>query len=102
MLDDRPDAAFIDHCVHFKPGGAFPFLGAPAIELTDIHLDLESLWGGAAAELRERLRAATTVGERFSLLEHALVSRLRYCATALCLSRWQRSIVRAGEHAFTT
>ena len=66
--------------VHFKPGGAFPFLGAPADELKDMHVDLETLWGRTAVELRERLCAAATVGRRFSLLEDVLVSRLRYAA----------------------
>lgn len=65
--------------VHFRPGGAFPFLGARADELSDAHVDLDTLWGRtAAAELRERLCAATTVGRRFSLLEAALLARLRY------------------------
>jgi hypothetical protein len=41
--------------VHFKPGGAFPFLGALASELTDAHADLADLWGQSALELRERL-----------------------------------------------
>jgi len=41
--------------VHFRPGGAFPFLGLPAGELADAHLDLETLWGRrSAVELRER------------------------------------------------
>ncbi len=63
--------------VNFRPGGAFPFLGAPAGELADTHLDLESLWGPAAVELRERLCAAATPAARFSLLEETLLSRLR-------------------------
>jgi hypothetical protein len=41
--------------VHFKPGGAFPFLGIPAGELADTHVDLETLWVRSAVELRERL-----------------------------------------------
>ncbi len=32
--------------VHFRPGGAFPFLGLPADELADKHIDLE-LFGAA-------------------------------------------------------
>ncbi|HKI01985.1 MAG TPA: helix-turn-helix domain-containing protein [Thermoanaerobaculia bacterium] len=64
--------------VHFRPGGAFPFLGAPAGELADAHVDLEILWGRAAAELRERLCAAGTPEQRFSLLENALLARLRH------------------------
>ena len=63
--------------VHFRPGGAFPFLGLPAGELADAHVDLETLWGRrAAVELRERLCAAATPGERFRLLDEALVARL--------------------------
>ncbi|HEX7186521.1 MAG TPA: helix-turn-helix transcriptional regulator [Thermoanaerobaculia bacterium] len=63
--------------VHFRPGGAFPFLGAPADELADTHIDLATLWGRPAGELRERLCAAATPAERFSLLEEALIARLR-------------------------
>jgi AraC-like DNA-binding protein len=63
--------------VHFKPGGAFPFLGAPPGELADAHVDLETLWGPVARELRERLCSAATPTERFFLLEEALLSRLR-------------------------
>lgn len=62
--------------VHFKPGGAFPFLGVPADELADTHVDLETLWGSSIARLRERLCEARTSTERFQLLQHALLSRL--------------------------
>lgn len=61
---------------HFRPGGAFPFLGLPAGELSDTHLDLETLWGRSAVELRERLCGAVTPAERFRLLEEALMARL--------------------------
>lgn len=62
--------------VHFKPGGAFPFLGTPANELADAHVDLEALWGTSAIELRERLCETKTPSERFDLLEDALVAHL--------------------------
>ncbi|MEU7214218.1 helix-turn-helix transcriptional regulator [Nocardia iowensis] len=63
--------------VHFKPGGALPFLGVPPGELADRHVDLELLWGRRpATELRERLCAATTSMERFTVLESTLRSRL--------------------------
>jgi AraC-like DNA-binding protein len=62
--------------VHFRPGGASPFLGVPAGELADMHVDLEALWGRPAAELRERLCEAATPAERFSLLERTLAARL--------------------------
>jgi AraC-like DNA-binding protein len=62
--------------VHFKPGGAFPFLGLPAGDLADTHVDLETLWGPLAGRLRERLCEARTSAERFRLLQEALLSRL--------------------------
>lgn len=62
--------------VHFKPGGAFQFLGAPASELCDAHADLEALWGRSALELRERLCAASTPPNRFRVVEEVLLSRL--------------------------
>lgn len=62
--------------IHFKPGGAFPFLGLPAGDLADTHVDLETLWGSSAEWLRERLCEARTSDERFHLLQNALLSRL--------------------------
>src|SRR6266542_6886930 len=72
---DTAEAAFIIG-VHFKPGGAFPFLGLPAGDLADTHVDLETLWGPSAGRLRERLCEARTSAERFQLLQEALLSRL--------------------------
>ena len=62
--------------VHFRPGGAWPFLGVPAGDLADAHVDLEALWGRAARELRERLCAAGAPAERFAIMERALTRRL--------------------------
>lgn len=53
VIDPRQHAAMIG--VHFRPGGARPFLGVPPGELADRHVDLEILWGHAAVTLRERL-----------------------------------------------
>jgi len=63
--------------VHFKPGGAFRFLGLPASDLADTHVDLETLWGLSARGLRERLCMARSSTERFQLLQQALFFRLR-------------------------
>lgn len=62
--------------VHFKPGGAFPFLGLPAGDLADTHVDLETLWGPPAGRLRERLCEARTSAERFQLLREEMLGRL--------------------------
>jgi AraC-like DNA-binding protein len=61
--------------VHFKPGGAGAVLGLPPGELADQHVDLETLWGRAAIELRERLCAVGTPAERLVTLEAILQSR---------------------------
>ena len=62
--------------VHFKPAGAFPFLGVSPEELANRHVNLKDLWGSAAPELRERLCEAKTPQSRFRLLENALVTHL--------------------------
>ncbi|HWH61401.1 MAG TPA: helix-turn-helix domain-containing protein [Terriglobales bacterium] len=62
--------------VHFKPGGAFPFLRPPADELRDTHIDLEAIWGRAVAEIRNRLCETISLARRFRLLERFLLSRV--------------------------
>jgi hypothetical protein len=81
--------------VHFRPGGAFPFLGLPAGELADTHVNLETLWGSSAAELRERLCEADTPDQRFRLLEDALMDHLfrpleHHDAVRIALSAFRR------------
>ncbi|MBC7930634.1 MAG: helix-turn-helix domain-containing protein [Rubrivivax sp.] len=61
--------------VHFKPGGAFPFFRVPACELQDETVQLDTLWGASASELRERLLEAATVEEKFRILEQALLGQ---------------------------
>jgi AraC-like DNA-binding protein len=90
--------------VHFKPGGALPFLGVPPGELADRHVDLELLWGRSALELRERLCAAACAATRFALLEVALRSRLPesrqgHPAVPVALGRLARPGVTVGEVA---
>ena len=62
--------------VHFKPGGAFPFLNTNASELANTHASLADLWGSAGHELRERLCAAATPQQRFRIMEKVLRNRL--------------------------
>jgi AraC-like DNA-binding protein len=79
--------------VHFKPGGAFPFLGLPAGDLADTHVDLETLWGPSGGRLRERICEARTSDERFQLLENALLS-------CLCHGAQQHYAVSAALEMF--
>ena len=63
--------------VHFKPGGAFPFLRTiPAGELHNLRVSLDTIWGVDACDLQERLQEAATSAARFRLLEAALLARL--------------------------
>jgi len=61
--------------IHFKPGGAYPFLGVPSVELHDSHVALDALWGSFVRELRERVLEACTMTGRLVILEQALLAR---------------------------
>ena len=74
VVDTREHASIVG--VHFKAGGALPFLGLPLGELADRHVDLASLWGPTAVELRDRLCSAPEPKSRFRILEEALARRL--------------------------
>jgi AraC-like DNA-binding protein len=63
--------------VSFKPGGAYRFLHLPLSELQNQVVSLDAIWGGFAAEIRERLYLAPTIQARFALLEELLLARLR-------------------------
>ena len=62
--------------VHFRPGGAFPFLRMPAGELRDSTVPLDALWGRGANDLRDRLLGAATHQDRFEILERVLLDEL--------------------------
>jgi len=48
----------------------------PSGELADVHVNLETLWGRSAVELRERLCGAAASLERFRMLEEALLAHM--------------------------
>jgi AraC-like DNA-binding protein len=76
VLDPRQQNSVVG--IHFRPGGAPAFLGAPGGEFSDRHVGLEDVWGPSRArELRARLIEATSPEAMFSLLEAALLARLR-------------------------
>jgi AraC-like DNA-binding protein len=63
--------------VHFKPGGAFPFLNAPADDLHNAHVPLNDLWGRQSRVLHERLCEAHTPPGMFRVLEQCLLAQVR-------------------------
>lgn len=83
--------------IHFKPGGAFPFLPLPLRELRNLQIGIEDLWGTAQAEtLLSLLHQAETPEARFSILETWLVVAMRrplhhHPAVAFAMAELQRS-----------
>jgi AraC-like DNA-binding protein len=75
IIDALPNSSMIG--AHFKPGGAGPFAGVPAHEVTDQVLDLEMLWGRDAWTLRDHLLEAREPKTRFQVLEDFLTNCLR-------------------------
>src|SRR5262245_26689636 len=95
--------------VHFRPGGAAPFLGVPLSELCDRRVNLEDIWGSQARDLREQLLHAKSCMSALAILERALVSRLRqgasyHPAVAFALRRFfaAPTVARVREAAEAT
>ena len=63
--------------IHFKPAGAFPFLGFPAHEFYEQNVPLDAAFGPAVRGLRDRLLEAASPRQKFELLENWLLFRLR-------------------------
>lgn len=62
--------------VHFRPGGAAPFLNVPISELMNQHVGMEEIGTSLAAGLRERLMNAPSVTSLFSIVEQTLLDQL--------------------------
>jgi AraC-like DNA-binding protein len=76
VIDTASQAAVMG--VHFRPGGAAPFLKVPGGELHNQHVDLSQFWGRQrVGELRERLLAAPTPEGKLCVLERALLETAR-------------------------
>jgi AraC-like DNA-binding protein len=75
VIDTAQEASVLG--VHFRPGGAFPFIGLPANELHNQQVSLEALWGVAASDLRDQLLEVNTPDARFRIVEKALLLQAR-------------------------
>lgn len=85
--------------MHFRPGGAFPFLGFAADKFADTHIDLSDVWGAAAGKIRDQLLHARLPELRFRILQRALLSRLlrpleHHPAVSLALMRFDADTSR--------
>jgi AraC-like DNA-binding protein len=74
IVDWPPSVRFFG--VHFKPGGAYPFLQFPLSELHNQVVSLDMIWGEFAAEIQERLDATPTIKAGLVLLERLMLARL--------------------------
>ena len=78
--------------VHFKAGGAYPFLKLPSGEIHNAHVGLADVWGAQAEEVRERLLSARTPRAKVRVLEQALLARAqapeRHPAVAFALTEF--------------
>lgn len=61
--------------VHFRPGGAFPFLGIPLGDIEDAYIGIDEVWGADGRDLHERLIDTSSAEIRFQILEEFLLSR---------------------------
>lgn len=75
LVDPRQRSALVG--VHFRPGGAFPFLGISPSEIVNAHVQLDELWGSHARSLREQLLDAGSAKEKLGVLEAMLLAKLR-------------------------
>lgn len=81
--------------IHFKPGGAYPFVKFPLSELHNQIVSADMVLGAFAGDLRERLYDAPTLEARFALLERLLLARLCEVPYGLTIVRQAvREIVR--------
>jgi AraC-like DNA-binding protein len=86
--------------IQFTPGGAAPFVGLPASELTDRVVRLDDVWGAEAMPLREQLSSARDPHDILDLLQQALQARTRSGAFAAsaspsaCLARRAVQLLR--------
>src|SRR5258708_9309890 len=94
VIDTAQQASIMG--ARFRPGGAGPLLGMPACELHGEHVSLDTLWGAAAAEVRDRVLEADTPEAKLRVLEAVLIERAarrleRHKAVAFAVGQFQRA-----------
>jgi AraC-like DNA-binding protein len=82
--------------IHFKPGGAYPFLNFPLSELHNQIISADAIWGSFAAALYERLYAAPSIPARLVLFKQLLLTRL--CDTLSGLDAVRHAVAQIARH----
>lgn len=73
-IDAREHTAMVG--VHFKPGGVRAVLGISAHELVGSHINLDTVWNGAAADLRSEICETQSITQQLAIVERTLLARL--------------------------
>jgi len=68
--------------IRFRPGGAYPFLGAPLGEVTNSVIEHEGRMAADVLEIREQVAGAADDTERLRYVEAVLMRRLLNCQRA--------------------
>lgn len=74
LRDEVPGVHVIG--IELEPGAARRVLGVPAGELAERHTPLESVWGGVARGLRDRLAEPRSLAAQLDLFAELLTARL--------------------------
>ena len=67
VIEAAPDSSMV--VIRFKPGGAYPCLGADVEGITDTVAQLEDVIGYVSTLLRDRILEARTVDERLAVVD---------------------------------
>ncbi len=91
----RIDATQAVVTIHFRPGGALPFLGIPLGELENTCVGLTDLWGAEGTTLRERLTTAFRAEVGLAPKAYLRVRRLQAALRRLDTGRSRGSTIAA-------
>ncbi len=82
--------------IKFRPGGACPLFRFSLAELTGRVVELEDIWGSAAAAVREQLGAVRSDRALLACLERWLARRLRDAAAPDARIRFAAALLQRG------
>lgn len=86
----------------FKPGGFFPFVHFAVSALNNKVQQAEPILGPSIVELRKKIKAASTPGEKFALMENYLLSILKKDLGAIDYLRPAINFIGSNPEAATT
>ncbi len=61
--------------VHFKPGGAYPFLDFPVNELNNVTIEMDAIWNNEIHQIREAVLNTYPIDQKFNILENYFLQK---------------------------